>query len=209
MAQGINQGPPTLNELEDSVRKKLSGSILRRIEGARVIKRQADLRVFAIYSGTSEAALLLAALGVSHPVVAFMADNRLTETSKSTGLSAALASFSDYPWWLASLLGLVVVLWICIRFWVQLHKLKDRAPLMLACCRELQGVEADLEASLEQEQPLAGANELLDRAKKIVDRYFAQDVWPWPIGPDNIAVQVEARVDKLCNDYRHAWKVQP
>lgn len=211
MVSTDQQRPPE-DVQEQVIYKKLNSSILRRIEGARCVRKTPDFVVFTIYRWGGELLLLLAAIGLSHPttevISAASAAPSTAPPEAKGGLETALASIRDYSPLLSwTLIGLLVA-WFTIKLWVNTNRLIERGPLMAACIRELEGLNGDLETALQTQNPIEEIGNLLNKSKDIVDRYYRIGAWPWPIGPDNIDSQLNDRATLLFNRYRMFWTAQ-
>jgi hypothetical protein len=198
-----DQGPPTLAQIEATVRRNLRGSVLRRIAGADHVRKHPDYVAYVVYAWGHEALLVVAGLGISHPVVSLFAPD-----DKAGGAAGAWRAMSTYPPHLLWLVVTAVALWAIVRLWVGVRKLGERGPLMAACWRELKSLDANLQDALQKEEPLQLLSDLMAESKAVVDRYFKSGVWPWPIGPEGQVVEahINERADRLCRTCRHFWK---
>jgi hypothetical protein len=194
--------------MESQVRRKL-WAILPRLEGANRVQRHTDTVLYNIYSYGHEAALLLAALGLSHPLVQFVAPDSTSSDSSSTAASTVISSIGNYPLWLLLLTCAFLVFWLLTRVTINQRKLGDKVPLYKACRRELGKVESDLDHALSSADPLLGLTDLQNRVKDIVDNYYAADGWPWPIEPPLRKSIIEERIEAYCVRYRESWAPLP
>lgn len=209
--QSGDAGPPSHQELVAAVRRKLQESLLRRLAGRKRVSDELDVRVYYAYSWAHEVLLALAAAGLSHPVLTAALPPAPAAGEKASTTSATppsvLATLQAYPGWVAAILTTALVAWLALRGFVAWKKLQDRGPQILACARELGGLEADLDATLGAAgNPLPALSKLVGRSKEVVDRYFKADLWPWPIGPDGLDGEIEDQAAGLCKRYEGNWK---
>jgi hypothetical protein len=187
--------------MQDRVARKLR-SILNRIEGRHRIRRHRDTIAYTLYAYGHEAALVVAGLGLSHPVVDFMARD-LGDTEVAT--ANMIESLSHYPLPLLALSGTLLVFWILTRVTVNVGNLVTKVPLYRACARELGLVEATLDGVLSLPEPMAELDTIQRKAQEVVNRYYQVDGWPWPFEPPGAEKAVERKVARLCGQHGDNW----
>jgi len=191
-------GGAPMSDLAALVEKKLKGSLLRRLEGGRAIDRHPHVVWFGRYSKVHEFGLAFAAAGVSHPLLAYVTDQK--------GTTTIVEWLGTLSFWGALAGALVLFPWLWLRVYVKQERLAEIVPLYRSCKRELGELEARLTDALEKEDPIAAINELMVEAGAIVGRYYKAGNWPWQIGPEDSDTKIQAQVTTLVKTYGGGWQ---
>ncbi len=197
---------PDRSALTERVRSKLRSSVLRRIEGAQQIRRSPDYVAYKLHRIGGEAAIVLAGFGISHPVVAWL-EPEMAPDGAAVDFATAWSDLALLPTPLLVFVLTLVAMWLALLVWVAVRHLRDRGPLMEACCREFDEVQAKLEQALERANPLEGIDPLVEESSLIVSRYRAPGVWPWPVGPTDAEAAIDRRIEELIQRHQHHWRV--
>jgi hypothetical protein len=194
-----------------TVEQKLQASILRRLEGREAIMRHPKRRAFRVYQYGHESLLVMAGLGLSHPVISALGglpDSQSLPRNESAGFIAALL---QYPPWVIVPCVFMIALWLALRIFVSVEKLADTVPLYNACCLELGKIESKLNEALSSSTPLKDLTPLQMEVTEIVNRYHEMGAWPWPVGPndEDSRKQVIHRAKELCDQFENGWNPLP
>lgn len=205
----LDQGTPSMQDLEARIRQKLQSSILPRVYGARRLNKSFAYLVFSFHNATIQISLAIAGLGFSHPMLTLVSGGT-TSSGQASQPAALYQSLKDYPFWLVVILSLFILIWFATNVFMHWRQLRDKGPLIRQCFKEMQDVESELLYALSQERPLDGISSLVERSREIVDRYRKLDVYPWVAGPPDLnADRVSEEINQLFDTYRNSWRVAP
>ena len=190
--------------MEQQVRRKLR-HVLNRLQGWKKIATHPDTLYYNVYAYGHEVALVMAALGLSHPVVDLLGAAEPAEAIAEPAVASLLESLSHYPPLIAWISIVLLAFWVFTRVTMNVKKLGDKVPLYRACRRELGQIHSDLDSALSKEDPLSALVELHSKAKEVVDRFHQADGWPWPVEPPNSKNAVDAEIERLVERYSENW----
>jgi len=125
-------------------------------------------RVYVGYSYLGELAVLLAGLGLASPVSALIARASAAPVANS---GTAAQSIGQLGWGAF----LLLVVWLCVKVYVQQESLEKRCSLLTSYRRQCRQIEFELGEALRASDPMPELIQLKARLRDLIDRSIAED----------------------------------
>jgi hypothetical protein len=156
--------------------------------------------IYTTYSYLGEVFVLLAGMGVAHPVFAAFAGKGSGAEVSSTGPPS-------------SAVGLISIclflIWGLVKYYIRSEDLERKCSTLRKCRADFRSYEHRMRKALAEPLPMPALTELHREIGSLVDRQISEDVWPYPGPEPGISEIVIEFCNQLEREFGHIWVAAP
>jgi hypothetical protein len=160
-------------------------------------------RAYRVFVYARRVAGGLGGLGVSHPLIAYLATG---ETKTNLYATPSWSTVTVMTW-------VALALWFFLSLWVGKSEVEHDFVLTSKCQKEFSKIKLGLQSALDSSDPEPALRQLMSQIADIVDRHDSgttRDVARcWDLTRSDIVVEVERRVQAYVNTFGARWGSAP
>jgi hypothetical protein len=190
------------------VKRKLEQAILPYMLSAERLRLRPVYLTYGVYSYIHEFLIAIVALGLAPPLLSFFTVDSVNADSQKT-VASALDALKKAPAWLAVATVIALMCWIFLKLLINRENVAKRAVLAHSCRKEIRQLYLKLREELQKGDPMPGLLEIQKNITELVDRHVREESWPWDGPAENIESRLQARLDRICQQFEQNWQPVP